>query len=560
MFYLSYLRSELYRRKGRTILTVLGLALGVALVIVISSLSQGLNQAQKTALNPLSSLGTDLTVTAETNRGDNIFASRELQTDLSKLGKAGQHFSYDTFSAGTQPTFAQSQAKDVAAITGVARVSTGLTLTVTHQEGTIPKITAQFQTGGERINVQGQTHRPTAQEMAAIAKCLAKEEAKTAKTATSKSTTSPRQSAPSGSLTGKRQNGPGQFGGSDAMRKCMPASMRRFRKTVTTKKRTLTKQVNTPKTDIKTSTYTIGGVDVRQTDMGLITKAQITKGVFLSQKGTREALAASSYASGHKLKIGSSITIKKVKFRVIGFVQAPLGGQSADVYIPLKQLQSLSGQKNQINVVLVRADKSSNVSAVQKKIKLALPSASIASNKSEAEQISGSLVDASNLSKSLGLALAAIVIAMATALAALLTLSSIQKRVREIGTLRAIGWKRRLVIRQIVGESLTQGLLGGLLGIVLGVVATICINAFGPTLSAQTTSTVAAHPNGPSFAGQAAQTVATQSSQIALKAPLAISIIALGAALALLAGLIAGGIGAFRAARLRPADALRQVE
>ncbi len=63
MFYLSYLRSELVRRKGRTILTVAGLSIGVALVIVISSLTRGLDHAQKTALDPLSSIGTDLTIT-----------------------------------------------------------------------------------------------------------------------------------------------------------------------------------------------------------------------------------------------------------------------------------------------------------------------------------------------------------------------------------------------------------------------------------------------------------------------------------------------------------------
>ena len=63
MFYLSYLRNELLRRKARTILTVLGLAVGVGLVIAIVSLTRGLDQAQKTALNPLSSIGTDLTVT-----------------------------------------------------------------------------------------------------------------------------------------------------------------------------------------------------------------------------------------------------------------------------------------------------------------------------------------------------------------------------------------------------------------------------------------------------------------------------------------------------------------
>ncbi|HZC30005.1 MAG TPA: ABC transporter permease, partial [Gaiellaceae bacterium] len=62
MFYVRYLRAELLRRRVRTALTVLGLALGVALVIAISGLSNGLDKAQKTALNPLSSIGTDLTV------------------------------------------------------------------------------------------------------------------------------------------------------------------------------------------------------------------------------------------------------------------------------------------------------------------------------------------------------------------------------------------------------------------------------------------------------------------------------------------------------------------
>jgi len=63
VFYLRYLRAELLRRKGRTILTLVGLALGVGLVIAISSLSNGLVDAQRSTLDPLSGIGTDLTVT-----------------------------------------------------------------------------------------------------------------------------------------------------------------------------------------------------------------------------------------------------------------------------------------------------------------------------------------------------------------------------------------------------------------------------------------------------------------------------------------------------------------
>ena len=556
VFYFSYLRSELLRRKGRTILTLLGLALGVALVIVITSLSHGLDQAQKTALNPLSSIGTDLTVTIKPEGGGGAFANRTVSTDLSKLGKAGQHFSYDIFSSGSQATFAQSQAKSVSSISGVARIATGLTLTVTHQEGKVPKITASFTTGGQRLKVTGQTKPLSTAELAKMTKCMAKL-GKSSKPTTTTTTPAPGglQPAPSGSL-----NGSPIVKGSSSIQACLPAGARHFSKTITVPRQTLRKQVKTPQTNIKTSSYTIGGVDTSRTDMGLITAAQITRGRFLSKGNGREALVANSYASSHKLKLGSALSINKAKFRVVGLVQAPLGGQSADVYIPLAQLQKLSGQKNQINVVLVRASKSSAVGAVQKKIENTFPSAQVASAKQVADQISGSLVDASNLAKSLGLALSIIVIAAAFMLAALLTLSSIAKRVREIGTLRALGWKRRLVIRQLVGESLVQGVAGGVIGVAIGIAAAAAVNAFGPTLTASSTAVSGDQPvlQGALGMGQALTQTATR--QVALKAPVAGSLILIGFALALLGGLLAGAAGAFRAARLRPADALRQVE
>ena len=159
MFYLSYIRSELLRRKSRTILTLLGLAIGVALVIVISSLSRGVDDAQKQALNPLSSIGTDLTVTLAPESQDTsggggtafggggggfaggrevVQANQSVITDLSKLGKPGDHFVHDFFLPGTQLTFPQSTAAQIAKIDGVASVASGLVLAAVHQEGTVP--------------------------------------------------------------------------------------------------------------------------------------------------------------------------------------------------------------------------------------------------------------------------------------------------------------------------------------------------------------------------------------------------------------------------------------
>ena len=287
--------------------------------------------------------------------------------------------------------------------------------------------------------------------------------------------------------------------------------------------------------------------------MGVVTTSQVTKGRFLAAAGGHEALVSATYAAKHSLKVGSKLDLNGTSFTVVGLVSPPLGGQSADVYLPLKQLQTLAKQKGLANVVLVRATNSGSVGKVQKAIQTALPQAQVTSSKQVADQISGSLVDASNLSHDLGFALSAIAAISAFLLAALLALSSVGKRVRELGTLKALGWTQRMVVRQIAGESLVQGILGGVLGIVLGVSAALLIGAFGPSLSASSTS-------GGNLLGLGAATARTATSSVSLDAPIGIGILVIGFGLALLGGLIAGTAGALRAARLRPADALRQVE
>src|ERR687896_1694796 len=177
MFYLSYLRSELLRRKARTILTLAGLALGVALVIAIASLSRGLDRAQATTLDPLASIGTDLTVTQSPQedggpgfggRAALIDANNSVLTDLSKLGKPGDRFVHDFFLPGSQLTLTAQQAKQIASLPGVEAVAQGLTLLAVHQEGVVPKIVAQIQTGGDEFRVDVAIAPPTPVERAKI--------------------------------------------------------------------------------------------------------------------------------------------------------------------------------------------------------------------------------------------------------------------------------------------------------------------------------------------------------------------------------------------------------
>jgi putative ABC transport system permease protein len=571
VFYLRYIQRELVRRKARTLLTVLGLALGVALVIVISGLSNGLSHAQKTALDPLSSIGTDLTVTRTVQTSNSGFggggfgsgaellqANQSVFTDLAKLGKPGTHFTHDFFLPGTQLTFPTSQGASLSSLAGVAAVSQGLLLVAEHQTGTVPKIVAKLKTGGQRFTFRRRITPLTAAEQQQLQSCLQKNGV-TIPAPGSRGTggSGGGFGGGSGGGFGDRGGGSRPHGAFGAFAKCLPKRFQQFRTSFTTPQQTLKQVLDPPQTNIQTTPYTIGGVDQTHPGIGLVTPSQVTKGRYFSPAGGREALVAGTYAAKQKLKVGSPLVLNGEKFTVVGLVSPPLGGQTADVYLPLKQLQSLAGQKNKANVVLVRADKSSLVASVKKEIQTALgPSAQVASQNQVADKITGSLVNASNLSHNLGLVLEIVVAAAAFLLAALLTLSSVGKRVRELGTLKAIGWTQRLVVRQVVGESLVQGILGGLLGVALGVAAAAIFDAVGWKLDASSIS----GGSGSNLLGLGSATLRTAKQTVELHAPLTLELVLLGVGLAILGGLLAGAVGGLRAGRLRPAEAMRRVE
>jgi putative ABC transport system permease protein len=209
-----------------------------------------------------------------------------------------------------------------------------------------------------------------------------------------------------------------------------------------------------------------------------------------------------------------------------------------------------------VNTVQVRAQDGASVAAVEQAIARTLDGASVTTSADLADRVGGSLADTKELSDRLGVALTVVALVAAFLIASLLTLSSVTKRIRELGTLRAIGWPQRLVVRQVTGESLAQGALGGLVGAALGVAAAAAVDALGITLQATVAEQEARGPVGLGF-GQGEVTAGT--TEVALEAPVEPELLLLAVALALLGGLVAGAVGGLRAARLRPADALRHL-
>jgi putative ABC transport system permease protein len=575
MFHATYIRRELRRRAGRTALTVTGLAVGVALVVAITAVSSGLDQAQAKVLDPLQSLGTDLLVTrtVETTAatgsdgtsgaapgGGGGFAlgggsglSREDQqalvaenqsvvTDLSKLGKPGDEFVHDFFLPATQLTFPASQVETIAGLDGVESVASGLTLLAQHQEGTVPEIVAEIQTGGEEIQVDQQITPPTAEEQAAIQTCLA-EKGVTITPPSAGGGTGGTATRPESPVAG--DGGPGAGGPPGAFGECLPERFRQFRARVMTPQRTLRQVLDPPQTDITSEPYTIAGVDLAAaipgpspeatSGLGLLTAAQISDGTFFTGTGdAREVVLAEAYAGRKNLKVGSTLDLNGETYSVVGLAHPPLGGQTADVYLPLADLQRLSSRTDRANVLLVRATSAADVADLTQRIEEAFPGAKVTNAKDLADQVSGSLVDAAGLADRLGNVLAIVVLAAAFLVAALLTLASVAKRVQELGTLKAIGWSQRMVVRQVVGESVVQGVLGGLLGAGLGVGAAALAASLSPTLQA---SAPAGGPSGLFGLGQVA--VSTVGQAVPLDAPVDPALLAFAIGLAVFGGLLA---------------------
>jgi ABC-type antimicrobial peptide transport system permease subunit len=495
MFYVTYMLAELRRRLGRTILTALGLGIGVGLVVTVTALSNGLDKAQAQVLEPLTGVGTDMSVWRPIEFSDSGNGPFQQLSDeerdqlrrengggrfgLQNLGEPGEKFSRDTFVSNAQLSMPASDVTKIAKIEGVESAAGGLTLNSLHIEGTVPEQQQQPQPGQFRD--------------------------------------------------------PGPGGG--------------------------------PPNNINATSLSVSGVDQAQKELGAITPGQIVKGRYFGSGDARQAILNESYASSEGLSVGDTVALGGKSFTVIGLAETPLGGQSSDVYVKLSQLQDLADRKGRVNTVYVRAEASDDVAAVSTQIENTVDGASVTTAADLAERVSGTLVDAKNLASKLGGALATVGLVAAFLIASLLTLSSVTKRIREFGTLKALGWSQWLVVRQVTGESLFQGLLGGAVGVCLGLVGAAAIAAISPSLSATVSSAAEqaggfiggpGAPGGPGPFGQG--DVEAQPTEVTIGAPVSVTLVLAAVGLALLGGLIAGAVGSLRASRLRPADALRHID
>ena len=256
-----------------------------------------------------------------------------------------------------------------------------------------------------------------------------------------------------------------------------------------------------------------------------IRRFRVTAGEGLSVRPSRSQgrplLLGKTAAQNLKKAVGDTLTIYNVSYRVVGLYETGSVMEDGGAVVTLEEAQRMADQPRQVSMFLVQLQRPEQSELARTRIQRRLPDLQVVRS-SEAAGMEGWL----------GLVLP---FAWATALIAALVggvgmmnamLMSVIERTREIGVLRALGWRRRQVLGLILGESLALSLLGGTTGAALGAALVMIVE------------------RNPLFSGLIRGTL---SPVLLLQALVS----------ALVLGTVGGLYPAWRAARMSPVEALR---
>jgi putative ABC transport system permease protein len=247
----------------------------------------------------------------------------------------------------------------------------------------------------------------------------------------------------------------------------------------------------------------------------------------LFRDGQAEVILGDLIAQNLHKSAGDTLQIQGTSFTVSGIFHGPSALEAGAVILPLDQLQQLSSLQGKVSTIHVRLQplphgEAQDVYLRQAEAQIeaalpglrAVPAEERASNNQFVHLAHASAWGTSSIALLIGILGIANTMAM-----------SVFERTREIGILRALGWKRWHVLLLIQLEAVALGLCGGCVGILLGYAALQILAVLPQT---------------------AGSVVVTVHAQLLFEA--------LG--IALLAGLFAGLLPAWRGAQLSPVEAL----
>lgn len=253
---------------------------------------------------------------------------------------------------------------------------------------------------------------------------------------------------------------------------------------------------------------------------------QLKQGRFLRRDDKRSVMLGAILAENLGKNVGEDIEVYEDEvFQIVGIFETFNVIESGSLVMPMSELQPLMGREGQVLGISVMASDNTTaeeLGVIRGKIE-SLESGIVA--RPAREHVDG--LTEIQMASAMAWLTSAIALVIGGVGVMNTMVMTVQERTREIGVLRAIGWRRRRVIQMILSESLILGTIGALFGI-LGAILLVRFLVSLPTV------------NG------------------LLDGRIQPIVIVYGVALAMVVGLLGGLVPALIASRMTPTAALRQ--
>jgi putative ABC transport system permease protein len=166
-------------------------------------------------------------------------------------------------------------------------------------------------------------------------------------------------------------------------------------------------------------------------------------------------------------KADDRVQIAGETFDVVGIFESESWFENGSLTIPLKTLQKIMGREGQVTGLLIQAKASDERSIKELRWRIESTIPGVAATPAR-DHVQGDTQI--RLARAMAWTTAAIALFLGSVGMLNTMLMSIFERTREIGILRAVGWRRRRVLALVLGEALAIALLGALVGVLLAVV------------------------------------------------------------------------------------------
>jgi ABC-type antimicrobial peptide transport system permease subunit len=179
--------------------------------------------------------------------------------------------------------------------------------------------------------------------------------------------------------------------------------------------------------------------------------------------GTRQALVGRAAADTIGVEVGESLNILGSRFRVAGIFETGVALEDGGMVISLREAQALFGRPRKVGFLGITLRDPRQVDGVLEVLEERFPEISV----SKTSEFAESLPDFQAMDAMIG-AISFLAVLVGGIGMMNTVFMSVFERTREVGVLRALGWRKVRVLLMVMKESLVLSAVGGLVGILLG--------------------------------------------------------------------------------------------